>query len=337
MRAIILVGGKGMRLRPLTLNTPKPVVPVLNQPLLLYQIKLLKNFGITDISLSSFYLPKKLHATLKDGGDWGVKLSYVLEDVPLGTAGAANNAYLRGAKETTVVFNGDILTCLDLEKVLTFHRQKKSQATLVLTPVEDPSAYGLVETNRQARITSFLEKPSEEEITTFNISAGAYILEPEVFELIPPRENVSFERGTFPAMLRKGFSFYGYTSDSYWLDIGTPEKYLQANLDMIDQAASWEWALGQGNRPGTTNLLVSGSASEIGSKAVYRSVVGAGVRISAGASVRDSVLWDDVIIGKNCLVKHSIIGKGCVVEEKCRLRNVVLADGSHIKKGSLLS
>ena len=336
MRAIILVGGRGMRLRPLTIHTPKPIVPVLNQPLLLYQIKLLKRFGITDICLSSFYLPQKLRDILGSGEQWGVQLKYVLEEFPLGTGGAARNAFDHGSREATIVFNGDILTCLDLAELLRFHQEKRSQATLVLTPVEDPTAYGLVETDSTGQIESFLEKPSEEEINTNNISAGTYVFEPEVFDLIAAGQNVSFERETFPLLLKEGRPFYGFCSTSYWLDIGTPEKYLQANLDLIDQSGNWQWAFAEEMFAPGGNLAVIGTNSQILSKAVYRSAIGANCKVAAGATVRSSVLWEDVVVEKNAEVKHSLIGRGCVIGERCRLRNVVLSDGTILKEGSIL-
>ncbi len=197
MKALILAGGEGTRLRPLTLAMPKPVVPVVNVPFLRYQLELLHKHGVTEVILSLGYQPKKIEAVLGDGSGIGMKIHYVVEQDPLGTGGAYKNAeaLLDGP---TIVFNGDILCDLDLTAVLRQHQSHQATATLVLTRVQNPSAYGLVETTDDGRITRFLEKPSADEITCNTINAGTYILEPEVLKVIPSGENYSFERGVFP-------------------------------------------------------------------------------------------------------------------------------------------
>ncbi len=212
MQALILAGGKGTRLRPLTVYTPKPIVPVLNRPFLLYQIDILAKAGITEIVLSLSYQPDKIEDLLGDGSDYGVKLSYVTEPSPMGTGGAYKFA-AEAIRETTVVFNGDILTDVDISSVIAFHREKNSEATLALVPVEDPSAYGLVETDAEQRIIRFLEKPKPEDIAKINvntINAGIYVLEPSILDLIPKNENCSFEYNVFPSILEKQKQFYAY-------------------------------------------------------------------------------------------------------------------------------
>ena len=236
MQALILAGGKGTRLRPLTLYTPKPIVPVVNRPFLLYQIELLRRAGVTDIILSLNYQPTKIENLLGDGAEYGVNLRYVTEPAPMGTAGAYKYAAAE-IRETTIVFNGDVLTDVSIARVVEFHRTRKADATIVLTPVENPSAYGLVETGDAARVSRFREKPKPEELaelTTNNINAGIYILEPGVLDLIPAGENYSFEYGVFPELLKREKSFFAYVlGQNYWRDIGTPTSYLEAHHDFL--------------------------------------------------------------------------------------------------------
>ena len=237
MQALILAGGKGTRLRPLTVYTPKPIVPVMNRPFLLYQLEILAKAGVTDITLSLNYQPDKIEDVLGDGSDYGVNLSYVTEPSPLGTAGAYRYA-AAGMTETTVVFNGDILTDVDVSSVIAMHKAKKAEATIMLTPVEDPSAYGLVETAKDGSVLRFLEKPKPDQLVDlkFNtINAGVYVLEPAVLELIPEGENCSFEYDVFPNLLQQKRRFYSYIlNENYWRDIGNPASYLTAHLDFLN-------------------------------------------------------------------------------------------------------
>ena len=236
MQALILAGGKGTRLRPLTVYTPKPIVPICNRPFLLYQIDTLRRAGIKDITLSLSYQPHKIEQLLGDGSDYGVNLKYTVEPQPMGTAGAYKYAE-ELIREPTVVFNGDILTDLDLKAVIREHNARKATATIVLTPVDNPSAYGLVETEPDGRVHRFLEKPKPDEITVNTINAGTYILEPRVLDYIPAGENHSFEYGLFPTLLEKGEPFFAHIPQrTYWIDIGTPERYLQAHMDLLAES-----------------------------------------------------------------------------------------------------
>ena len=221
MQALILAGGKGTRLRPLTVYTPKPVVPVLNRPFLLYQIDILRLAGITDITLSLNYQPDRIADILGDGSRYGVKLTYTTEPKPLGTAGAYRFA-ADLIDQPTVVLNGDILTDLKIEKMAGFHKARQAEATIFLTPVEDPTAYGLVETGDDKAVKRFLEKPKAEDLAQLNtnlINAGIYILEPGVLDLIPENENRSFEYDIFPELLKQDKKFFAYTDQEiYWRD-----------------------------------------------------------------------------------------------------------------------
>src|SRR6266487_1013977 len=297
MQALILAVGKGTRLRPLTVYTPKPIVPICNRPFLLYQIDTLRRAGITDITLSLSYQPNKIEHLLGDGSDNGVKLKYTVEPQPMGTAGAYKFAEDL-IREPTVVFNGDILTDLDLKTVIREHNERKAKATVVLTPVKNPSAYGLVETGPDGRIQRFLEKPKADEITCNTINAGTYILEPSVLDFIPAGENYSFEYGLFPDLLKRNENFYAHVSPrTYWIDIGTPERYLQAHQDLLS------------NRVGRIHIkerrgdFDSATAAELDEL----SMIGNECQIKPGAQIINSVL-----------------GEGCFVEERARVENSVV-------------
>lgn len=318
MQALILAGGKGTRLRPLTVYTPKPIVPICNRPFLLYQIDTLRRAGITNITLSLSYQPNKIEQILGDGSDLGVKLKYTVEPQPMGTAGAFKFAE-ELIRERTVVFNGDILTDLDLKAVIREHNDREAAATIVLTPVNNPSAYGLVETENDGAIRRFLEKPKENEITVNTINAGTYILEPKVLDLIPAGENYSFEYALFPDLLNRKERFFAHVPPrTYWIDIGTPERYLQAHQDLI------------GNRVGRIHLkerrgsFDAATVSEIddfsmigddclikpGAR-IINSVLGPGCFVEERAHVENSVLWPHVRVGAAAQVIDSIVGRGC--------------------------
>src|SRR5919108_1090422 len=234
MKAILLAGGKGTRLRPLTIHTPKPIVPIFDRPFLHYQLDLLKQVPeIDQVILSLNYQPRRIEEIFGDGSDTGLSLRYVVEPAPLGTAGAVRYAG-ESLHESVVVFNGDVLTEVDLAAVIALHRERKAKATIVLTPVDNPSAYGLVETDERGNIRRFLEKPKPDEITCNTINAGIYVLEPKVLDFLPAGENYSFEYGLFPDLLKRGEPFYAHIpTRTYWIDIGTPERYLQVHQDLL--------------------------------------------------------------------------------------------------------
>src|SRR6478735_6316241 len=235
MKAILLAGGKGTRLRPLTIHTPKPIVPIFNRPFLHYQIHLLKQVPeIDEVILSLNYQPRRIEEIFGDGSDIGIRIRYVVEPAPLGTGGAIKYA---GDKltESVVVFNGDVLTQIDLAAVIRLHRQRKAKATIVLTPVENPSAYGLVETDAHGNVQRFLEKPDPHQITCDTINAGIYVLEPDTFDRIPTDIAWSIERSYFPSLIERKETFVAYVYKGYWIDIGTPEKYMQVHRDIMDR------------------------------------------------------------------------------------------------------
>jgi NDP-sugar pyrophosphorylase family protein len=309
MQALILAGGKGTRLRPLTMHTPKPIVPIANRPFLLYQLELLKQADVRDVILSLSYQPHKIEDKLGDGTDHNVRLSYTVEASPLGTAGAYRNAESL-IRETTVVFNGDVLTDIDLNDVIGYHREREATATIVLAPVPNPTAYGLVETSNEGRVQRFLEKPKPEEVTCDTINAGIYILEPRVLDYIPEGEPFMFEYGVFPQLLERGEPFYGYVWRGYWRDIGTPASYLQANLDVLAGGVKIL------DRPPASRGEKFDETAEIDSL----SCVDTSCAVKAGAQVINSV-----------------INRNCYIEERARIENSVVRSGSRIGTGAVIS
>jgi NDP-sugar pyrophosphorylase family protein len=318
MQALILAGGKGTRLRPLTVYTPKPIVPICNRPFLLYQIDTLRRAGITDITLSLSYQPNKIDQLLGDGSEFGVKLAYVVEPQPMGTAGAYKFAQAR-IRERTVVFNGDILTDLDLKAAIREHDERKALATIVLAPVENPRAYGLVETETDGRIRSFLEKPKDDQITVNTINAGTYVLEPRVLDYIPAGENHSFEYGLFPNLLERNEAFYAHLPQrTYWIDIGTPERYLRVHHDLLaNRVGRIHVKERRGNFDSATaaridDLSIIGDDCSIKPGAqIVNSVLGPGCLVEERAHVENSVIWPHTRISTAATVTNAIVGRGC--------------------------
>jgi len=318
MQALILAGGKGTRLRPLTVYTPKPIVPICNRPFLLYQIDTLRRAGVIDITLSLSYQPEKIEQQLGDGSEFGVKLKYTVEPQPMGTAGAYKFAEDL-IREPTVVLNGDILTDLDLKTVIRQHKERKAIATIVLTPVEDASAYGVVEIESDGRVGRFLEKPRPEETTCKNINAGTYVLEPAVLDLIPKGENHSFEYGLFPKLLEKGELFFAHIPQrTYWMDIGTPARYLQTHQDLLANRVSRIHIKNRrGNFDSATHAEID-DLSMIGDDCtikpgaqIIESVLGPGCYVEERARIEHSVVWAHTRVGTLAQIDYAIVGRGC--------------------------
>jgi len=334
MKGLILAGGKGTRLRPLTINTPKPVVPVANSPFLLYQIDLMRSAGIQEIILSLSYQPRKIEDLLKDGSDYGVWIRYAVEGTPLGTGGAFKNAE-EHIDSTSVVFNGDVLTSVDLAAVIALHKAKGAVATIVLTPVENPSAYGLVETTHDGWIQRFIEKPGPDEVTCNTINAGIYVLEPSVLGYIPKAESYSFERGLFPTLLERKEAVLSFILDQYWIDIGTPQKYLEVHQDILSQkfvsprvpARGFERTLLPGTAAVDENSIIDSGVTIRDGVRIENSVIGKNCKIDEGAQIVDSVIWSGNTIDAGARVSQSIVGKGCYIGRYAILRpGVVLGD-----------
>jgi len=318
MQALILAGGKGTRLRPLTVYTPKPIVPICNRPFLLYQIDTLRRAGVTDITLSLSYQPEKIEQQLGDGSEFGVKLRYTVEPQPMGTAGAYKFAEDL-IREPTVVFNGDILTDLDLKTVIRQHKDRGALATIVLAPVENPSTYGLVETESNGRVRRFLEKPKSDEITVNTINAGTYVLEPQVLDLIPAGENHSFEYGLFPKLLDDKAAFFAHIPQrTYWIDIGTPDRYLQTHHDLLANRVS---RIHIKNRRGSFDSATHAEIDELSmigddctikpGAQIINSVLGPGCYVEERARIENSVIWAHTRVGTAAQINGAVIGRGC--------------------------
>ena len=326
MQALILAGGKGTRLRPLTVHTPKPIVPICNRSFLLYQIDTLRDAGITDITLSLSYQPDKIEQLLGDGSAYGVRIKYTVEPQPMGTAGAYKFAE-EFIREPTVVFNGDILTDLDLRRVIAEHDERRAAATLVLAPVENPSAYGLVEIESDGRVRRFLEKPKPDEISVNTINAGTYILEPRVLDLIPPGENYSFEYHLFPDLLRRGEPFYAHIPrNAYWIDIGTTERYLQVHHDLLaGRVGHVNLDELRGKFAPTTEAsidersLVAGDCMIKTGAQIINSTLGEGCYVEEGARIENSVVWAHTRVGAGAQISGAIIGRGCHVGREAQV------------------
>jgi NDP-sugar pyrophosphorylase family protein len=341
MRAVILAGGEGTRLRPLTLSLPKPVVPVVDRPFLRHQLDLLAGAGVRDVVLSVAYRPERVEAVFGDGRDHGVRIRYAVEATPLGTGGAVKNAEsLLDAR--TVVLNGDILADLDLGAVIARHEAEKASATIVLAPVPNPSAYGLVETDDGGRVRRFVEKPRPEEIRTNTINAGIYVLETRVLDLMPVGEKYSIERAFFPALLARGDLVLGPVHEGYWIDIGTPEKYLQVHRDILarrfpvpldgqPRAGGWvhpRARIEEGASLHSPFYVGPGCRVDGGAHVGPDAVLVADVHLAPGARVRDSVLWAGADVGPEADVEGTLAGPGVRVGRSARLRGVVLGEGS---------
>lgn len=349
MKAIIIAGGLGTRLRPLTYNTPKAMVPVANVPFLLHQIELIKKYGIKDIILNLHYLSSSIKKTLAEKSR-GVRFYYSIEKRPLGTCGAVKNAEEFFDEDPLVIFNGDILTDLNLRELIAFHRAKKAKATLTLTKVEDPTSYGLVITDRDGVVKSFIEKPSWERVTANTVNAGIYVIDPKVFREVPINVEYSFERELFPKLLHDGKPVYGFESDAYWIDIGSPEKYMQAHRSILEEEVAvnirekkiknrvWVGAgtrLWKGAKIFGPAIVGKGCKLREGSRVDGLTVLGDKVKVGKGAAVASSVIWSGTQIGMDASISDSILGFNCRIEEGVVIGGgVVLADNSVVTKGS---
>jgi mannose-1-phosphate guanylyltransferase len=332
MKGLILAGGKGTRLRPLTVFTPKPIVPVVNKPFLLYQIEILRRAGITDVTLSLSYQPDKIEDVLNDSAETGVDISFITEPHPMGTGGAYRFA-AANVGETTVVLNGDILTDCDLTKLIDFHQQNRSEATIALTPIDDPSRYGLVSTASGGHVLEFREKPKADELQELaanTINAGIYVLEPAILDLIPEGQNRSFEYNVFPEILEQKRRFFGFVMcEEYWRDIGTPQSYLAAHHDSlngkldsfeIDRSASVEVA----TAATVDRVSVLGEGCVIKPNArVFNSVLGPGVHVEEKAVIENSVVWSHTRISSFAEIRDAVVGRSCHIG-----RNAVVNAGT---------
>ena len=346
MRALILAGGKGTRLRPLTVYTPKPIVPVVNRPFLTYQLESLTRAGIQDVTLSLSYQPDKIEDVLGDGSEYGANLKFVTESTALGTAGAVAFA-LESKDEPVLVLNGDILTTLDIGKMVQFHKERKDSITIALARVADPSKYGLVKINDGLSVESFVEKPIGNSPTagdTNTINAGIYILEPDALKLIPKAAPSSFEYEVFPKALENKLPFSGYVLENdYWQDIGTPSSYLDANLAVLSGSAGFEPVESSDDLETSPTAFID-SSSVLGEGCVVKpnaritnSVLGPGVHVEEKVEIENSVIWAHTRITTFAKIRNSVVGKGCHSGKDAELRpGTVLGDKAMVPDYSVV-
>ncbi|HLN43613.1 MAG TPA: NDP-sugar synthase [Acidimicrobiales bacterium] len=352
MKAIVLLGGQGTRLRPLTYTTPKQLLPVVEVPMLERVLAQLRAHGVDEAVLSLGYRPDAFFAAYPGHQAAGVRLDYAVEPEPLDTAGAIAFAARHAAiDETFIVVNGDVLTDLDTTALVAFHRSHGAAATIHLKAVEDPSRFGVVPIDADGRVIEFVEKPPADRVPTNLINAGTYVLEPSVLALIPLERRVSVEREIFPALVADG-TVFAMASEAYWLDTGTPEAYLQANADLLGgvrpgppapdarQVSLGVWTLGAPVVRGEVlapSLL--GAGAQVAAEAtVTASVLGARSTVEHGARVEHSVLLPGARVGAGARVSGSILGHDCVVAEGCELLPVtVVGDDVVVPEGARLT
>jgi mannose-1-phosphate guanylyltransferase / phosphomannomutase len=351
MKTVIMAGGFGTRLRPLTANTPKPMVPLANRPMMHHIVDLLKRHGLTDLISSLFFFPEAITSYFGDGSRFGVTMNYARADADYGTAGSVRNATY-GSHDRVMVISGDVLTDFDLGEAMRFHEEKKAKATIVLTHAKNPLQFGVVITAADGKITRFLEKPTWGEVFSDTINTGIYILEPEVIEMIPYREEYDFGKDLFPLLLRQDAGLYGCIVDGYWRDIGNLNEYQEAHTDILNGVVKVEISgtahgplnVGEGTRYQPETLQVRGHAviganSTIGEGVkLYNTVVGDNCVVGPGAILSNSVIWNDVVIGHSCELSADVVGYQTSIGDMAVIAdNVFISDSCWIGRGAHLS
>ncbi len=329
MQALILAGGEGTRLRPLTLTTPKPAIQLVDRPFLRFMIDWLASHGVDDVVVASGFGAGELRAALGDGSSRGPSITYITEDEPLGTGGPLRLAADRGAlAQRFLVLNGDVLTDLDLGELIRAHEKSGAVATLALYSVDDPTAYGLVRRTASGEVIEFVEKPERDAIDTDEISAGAYVLERRVIDLIPPDRSVSIEREVFPRLV--GAGLYGHGLSGYWMDIGTPERYLQASWDILEGRVRTDLGVAREGVLVEADVALADDAS-VGP----RVVLARGTQVGSGAIVSGSVVLVNGRIGAAAQVTDSILAPGVRIGDGARVGpDAVLGEGSEVRAGA---
>ena len=322
--AVVLVGGKGTRLRPLTLSTPKPMLPIAGLPFLTHLLSRIAAAGVEHVILGTSYQAAVFEAEFGDGSKLGLQIEYVTEQHPLGTGGGIANVAPRLRHDTVLVFNGDVLSGADLGQLLASHHDNDADLTLHLVRVGDPRAFGCVPTDGDGRVTAFLEKTDDP--PTDQINAGCYVFKREIIDRIPRGREVSIEREVFPALLSDGVRVYGYVDATYWRDMGTPEDFVRGSADLVRGIAPSP-ALG-GHRG--EQLVQDGAAVAPGAVLIGGTVVGHGAEIGPGARLDGAVIFDGARIEAGCVVERSIIGFGARIGPRALIRDGVIGDGADI-------
>jgi mannose-1-phosphate guanylyltransferase len=341
MQALILAGGEGTRLRPLTSTVPKPVVPLVDRPFMAFMLEWLKRHGVDDVIMSCGFLASGVRNVLGDGSAYGIRLRYVEEPRPLGTGGALKFCEDL-LDERFLMLNGDVLTDMDITAQLEQHERTGAVGTLALTPVEDPSAYGLVRLHDDLQVKNFVEKPSPDQIDTNRISAGCYVLERSVLDLLVKDAPASIERDVFPRLVGNGL--YGHNVSGYWLDIGTPGRYLEGTFDILEGTVESEVRQGIADDAEVAGRVIApvlvmrgcriGEDARVGGRAVLE----AGVSIGRGTHVERSVILQGAQIGEDCVIRGAIVGGGVIVGDRCHVEGLaVLGEGVTVGDDNVLA
>jgi mannose-1-phosphate guanylyltransferase len=348
VQALILAGGEGTRLRPLTSTIPKPVVPLVDRPFIAFMLAWLREHGVDDVVMSCGHLAAGVRNVLGDGSAHGIRLRYVEEPRPLGTGGAVKYAEPL-LDDRFLMLNGDVLTDIDLTAQIAQHERTGALATIALVPVEDPSAYGLVRTAADGAVEAFVEKPSPDQIDTNRINAGAYVLEREALADLTEGEPASIERDVFPELVGRGL--YGYLAEGYWLDIGTPERYLTGTFDLLEGTVRSPVGVRMANGfvavdPSVENagriipsaLVEAGCRIGAGARIGGRVVLESGVHIGADTTIERAVLLQGAEIGAGCTLRHCIVGGGVRVGDGCVIEGMsVLGEGVTVGAGNVVA
>ncbi|MFQ5799973.1 MAG: sugar phosphate nucleotidyltransferase, partial [Bacteroidota bacterium] len=329
MKAVTMAGGFGTRLRPLTCNLPKPMVPMMNKPMMQHLLELLRSHHIHDVVATVFFHPEIITRYFDDGSGFRMRIQYVRSDADYGTAGGVRNAAAL-LSERFIIISSDILTDIDLTKAIRFHEERKAQATIVLSHSKDPLQYGIVITRDDGSVSRFLEKPSWGEVFSNTVNTGIYILEPEILQLVPHREEFDFSKDLFPLMIERGMALYGYIADGYWRDIGNLNEYQEAHFDCLEGRVKIDWRSQDGGSVSVGKDTVLKTQKEnlrgailIGKNCVveenvkiYNSVIGDHSVIGRGSVVRNSVIWNDVSVGILAEISSSIVATKCSIAER---------------------
>ena len=330
MRAVLMAGGSGTRLRPLTCDLPKPMVPILNRPIAEHIINILKRHQITEVIATLHYLPDVFRDYFQDGSDFGVQMTYAVEeDQPLGTAGCVKNIE-ELLDETFLVISGDSVTDFDLTEAIKFHKRKQSKATLILTRVPNPIEFGVVITNEDYRIRRFLEKPSTSEIFSDTVNTGTYILEPSVLEYLPENQECDFSKDLFPLLLKKDEPMYGYVAEGYWCDVGHLDAYREAQYDGLHRKVQLDYAYKE-QSPGI--WIGQNTHIEPSAKIIAPALIGDNCRIGPRVEIdAGTVIGDNVTIGADATLKRPIVCNGATIGEEANLRACVISRGTRVDR-----
>lgn len=339
MKALFLAGGLGTRLRPLTNDLPKPMVPIMTKPLLERNMINLKKYGINEIVISTCYKPQHIRNYFGDGSRLGLKIEYISEDIPLGTGGAIKNTE-RFFDDTFIVFNSDILSYINIKELVEYHKSKSALATIAVTKVDNPSLYGVIEYDKNSYAVSFTEKPEPHEAKSNYINAGTYVLEPDILKEIPTGRVVSVEKEVYPALLEKGYKIAVYKGGSYWLDIGTPEKYMQVHKDIMDSKCK----IPEANFAESTVYKSKSAKIHPNARIVGPVYIGENVEIEAfanvgpytvignnsfvgmGSRVVGSVVWDSVVVGSGAKLVNTTVTSNCRISRNTEYYNTVYTE-----------